>query len=231
MKISKSLITFFLITFLSSPSWSEIQSLSDLVKRNETYYKKFSNIPFDGTIKKTSKINVWYTDKYIIELTLTTFIDGKVTKEKTFHDDFLFTESNFKDGKLHGTQKSFFHFFAKSKENTEVTITYNYGILDGLNEQYYENGNLKFVGHYKANKKNGPWKVYHSNGMLWSIGHYKNGKKIHLWKTFHENGVINTLKSYSNSGIKSGLWKFYDAQEKLSKTQVWESGELIKVIK
>ena len=164
MKPITTLLTIFFITLLASPSWSETKD--DLVERDGLYYKNFSNVPFDGKINKTSKINVWYTDKSVTELSITTLLDGKVTKEQIFHDDFLFLESNLKDGKLHGTQKGFFTFFAKSKETTEVTLTYNYGILDGLNEQFYENGNLKFKGLYKADNKNGLWKVYHSNGIL-----------------------------------------------------------------
>ena len=231
MKLIKTLISLLFITLLSSPSWSEVLSMDYLVKRNETYYKKFSNIPFDGIINKISKEDWWHTDKPVTVLSITTFLDGKVTKEQIFHDDFLFEESNFKDGKLHGTQKTSHYFFAKSKDSTEVTITYNNGILDGLNEQFYENGNLKFEGFYKAGNKNGLWKVYHPNGMLWSSGYYKDGKKINLWKTFHDNGVVNTSKNYSNTGIKSGSWKFYDTQGKLTKTQVWENGKLIEVIK
>ena len=44
-------ILFFIISiFLSSPSWSETLTMDDLVERNETYYKKFSDIPFTGEI-------------------------------------------------------------------------------------------------------------------------------------------------------------------------------------
>ena len=47
MKILFLIISIFL---LSSPSWSETLTMDDLVERNETYYKKFSNIPFNGEV-------------------------------------------------------------------------------------------------------------------------------------------------------------------------------------
>ena len=56
-----------LVSLLFSPSWSETLSMDDLVMRNNTYYKKFSDKPFSGKIsedlvgkfKKGKKDGLW----------------------------------------------------------------------------------------------------------------------------------------------------------------------------
>ena len=42
-------LTLFLLIFCT-PSWSETLTMDDLVKRNDLYYKKFTNDPFTGEI-------------------------------------------------------------------------------------------------------------------------------------------------------------------------------------
>jgi hypothetical protein len=43
------IITIVLISFISSPSWSE--TMGDLVYREGTYYKKFTDVPFTGEVE------------------------------------------------------------------------------------------------------------------------------------------------------------------------------------
>ena len=45
-----SVILVLFLSFISSPSWSEILTINDLVTRNDLYYKKFTNTPFTGEI-------------------------------------------------------------------------------------------------------------------------------------------------------------------------------------
>ncbi len=47
MKVPFLIISIF---FISSPSWSEILTIDDLVEKNDLVYKKFTNFPFTGTI-------------------------------------------------------------------------------------------------------------------------------------------------------------------------------------
>ena len=55
-KITSIIITIFL-SHLSSPSWSEILTLDDLVERNGFVYKKFSNTPYTGKVKSSYQGN------------------------------------------------------------------------------------------------------------------------------------------------------------------------------
>ena len=43
------IITLVLMSFISSPSWGE--TMDDLMQREGTYYKKFSEVPFTGQVE------------------------------------------------------------------------------------------------------------------------------------------------------------------------------------
>ena len=67
--------------------------------------------------------------------------------DEKFH--IIFEESTLKDGKLHGSYKS-----------------------------YYENGQIQEEGTFKDDKKNGLWKSYHENGKVKLEEIYKDGELI-----------------------------------------------------
>ena len=50
MRHLTTLITILFISLLSSPSLSETVSLDDLVKRNDLYFEKFTDVPFTGEV-------------------------------------------------------------------------------------------------------------------------------------------------------------------------------------
>ncbi len=51
------------------------------------------------------------------------------------------------------------------------------GEPDGEFVEYFENGQLKQVGHYKDGKKEGEFLRYHDNGQLETVGIYKDGNQ------------------------------------------------------
>ena len=83
---------------------------------------------------------------------------------------------------------------------------------------------------YQDDLKTGPWKTYHINGKIWSTGTWKRGKKIKVWRTFDEDGNLRTLKSFTEEGIRTGVWNFYNPEGSLTKSQIWEDGELTEKI-
>ena len=48
MKLIKTLLTILFISLLSSPSWSA--AIDDIVEREGVYYKKFTDVPFNGEV-------------------------------------------------------------------------------------------------------------------------------------------------------------------------------------
>jgi antitoxin component YwqK of YwqJK toxin-antitoxin module len=43
------IVTLVLMSFISSPSWSE--TMNDLVQREDTFYRKFTDVPFTGQVE------------------------------------------------------------------------------------------------------------------------------------------------------------------------------------
>ena len=52
------------------------------------------------------------------------------------------------------------------------------GLLEGLMEVYYENGQLRRKGNYKNNKREGLWEYFKQDGSLEKTETYENDIKI-----------------------------------------------------
>ncbi len=185
MKILFLIISIFL---LSSPTWSETLTIDDLVERNETYYKKFSDIPFTGEI--SGKAN------------------GKFKKGKreglwiSYHDNGqLFIKTNFKNGKHEGSYISYY-----SDGTLWVKTTMKNGKEHGISEYYYSRefgGRPQWKGHKKNGERDGDWIGWHENGQLHFKGKYINGKEEGEWVVYLEDGSLSKKGSgFFRNGVK-----------------------------
>ena len=68
-----------------------------MVKRNDLYYKKFTNVPFSGIIKRKGDRSLYELSDHIIE----TFENGKKTGpfQTYYNSGELLVSGNYKDGK------------------------------------------------------------------------------------------------------------------------------------
>ena len=143
--------------------------------------------------------------------------------DEKFH--IIFEESTLKDGKLHGSYKSYY-------ENGQIQEekTYNNGVLDGpfkfynLDGKIEEEGTMKsdkIYGYYKQYEylngdnydklsfeitlkngiPNGPSKSYYENGQIQEEGTFKDDKKNGLWKSYHENGKVKLEEIYKDGEL------------------------------
>jgi antitoxin component YwqK of YwqJK toxin-antitoxin module len=177
------LIPLLLMSLASSPTWSE--ELSDLVVRDELYYKKFSNEPFTGHIEGK-------TQGYIK--------NGKKEGEWVNYWDNgqLFIKTTFKNGKHHGPYLSY-HRNGKPWINT----TLRDGLEDGFHSLYWPDGNLEAEGNMKLDKRDGSWIGYYENGNLHFKGNYIMGEKDGVWKVYDED--TGTLISKQSGTFKNGI--------------------------
>ena len=177
--MKQTLLTICLIVF-ALPSWGETFTIDDLVERNDTYYKKFSNVPFtgdisgmeSGSIRKGKKSGEWLS----------------------YHENGqLFLMQYYKDGKKEGIWEEYsVNGRIKRKE------IYKNGILNSHTDfYYYEGGQLSSLENYKDGKLDGPEEYYYDNGQLMSKGNYKDGKKEGLWENYDKVGTQ----------IKNEIWK------------------------
>ena len=68
---------------------------------------------------------------------------------------------------------------------------------DGLVEEFYENGQLKFKGNYKDGKEDGRHEWFYRNGKINMMINYKDGKLHGFYSIYSEDGS-RFLTEYEN---------------------------------
>lgn len=208
-----------LLCLFASVAWSE--TMDDLVKRNGVYYKKFSNIPFSGTVKSIVDRKWEFTHLFLKEKRL---IKGKIEKGmkvglwETYIAESEHTKSmgneevgqlvesgNYKNGNKDGIWLIYSGTFLSQK------IPYKNGKKEGKGLGYYEDGNLKYELNFKNNKKEGVEKYFYPSGILSEIINFKNDLVTGTHKLYHENGNIKRIKKYK---IENGI-VYCDADDKI----------------
>lgn len=96
-----------------------------------------------------------------------------------FSDGKVFSEENYKDGKL-----------------------------DGVVKNYYPNGKLTEETYYKEGKKDGVSKVYTDEGILIEEVAYLDGKLHGFGKYYNLKGQLQEQGNYEN-GVRKGKWEFF----------------------
>ena len=80
------------------------------------------------------------------------------------------------------------------------------GTLDGIYEEYHENGKLFKKGKYKNGKKDGRWEGYDENGQLRGKSNYKNGKLDGIGEAYDKNGQLDIRAEYKD-GVFNGMYE------------------------
>ena len=127
-------ITLFLLIFCT-PSWSETLTIDNLVERNKLYYKKFTNVPFNGEVSGIENGNIK---------------NGRKNGEWLYYypNGQLINKEIYKDGKLDGLREKYY-------ENGQFKMKGNlkFGWQDGLWEYFNEDGSLLRTETLKEGKK------------------------------------------------------------------------------
>jgi antitoxin component YwqK of YwqJK toxin-antitoxin module len=175
----------------------------------------------------------------------------------TFAAIALFLTANAQDKRVetwpNGNKKSEGIVIGKSVDPTaskEVQARQSVNIIkDGKWTNWFENGNVRSEENYDKGITVGIWKVWYDNGQLESEINFTTGKAAHFykngnkhseggiaagmlstgkWTGYHENGNKNYEGSYTADGQKTGVWTWYDETGKVTGTQTYKDGELIK---
>jgi len=96
---------------------------------------------------------------------------------------------------------------AQEAEPSNKTAT-----LEGIQETFYANGQLKSSGNYITGLKEGLHKEWWKNGALSAESIYVNGKINGLIRWYNEDGVLVAQGNMKN-GLRDGLWKICDYSE------------------
>ena len=71
-------------------------------------------------------------------------------------------------------------------------VTYKNGIREGIDKQYYQNGELYSEGYWNNNKLNGLMKHWYENGQIKSEWNWKDWKLDGIQRHWYENGQIES---------------------------------------
>ncbi|WP_293965187.1 hypothetical protein [uncultured Porphyromonas sp.] len=86
--------------------------------------------------------------------------------------------------------------------------------LTGVQESYYDNGQLCSRIHFKRGKKDGLYESWYLNGQQCERANYKRGKLDGVHLGWHSNGKVHELCNYKN-GLLHGEYFKYDESGKL----------------
>ena len=128
--------------------------------------------------------------------------------------------NNYKDGKLHGLNKSY-------QENGKLgSVTrYNNGVTENL-KKYHSNGKLWFEYKYEDDSKTLELQ-YHENGQLNRRTPFVNDRRNGIEETYRSNGTRFERTPYVD-GKKEGLQEIYDFDgESVARSYIYKSGKRI----
>ena len=102
-----------------------------------------------------------------------------------------------------------------------MMLNYNNGLIHGLLQSYFHNGNLEKKGSYVQGKLEGLWHFYYSGGQLKECGCYSGGKKNSYWTSYHWIGKLKGVYEYCDGKLqKSCLLKTPEGEIKCVKTDI-----------
>ena len=103
--------------------------------------------------------------------------EGQLYGNSVLYTDkgFIQEESGYKAGKRDGVT-TWYLYAEKTQGPKYVMYTYKDGKFEGLQETYYENGNVKTRKMFSDNVANGPATEYYEDGSVKSECIYKNGE-------------------------------------------------------
>jgi len=127
-----------------------------------------------------------------------------------------------------------YEFYYETGELRKEIKTQSDGLF--ICKEYYKNGQLGLIGTTKSSlvvQKVGLWKAYHKNGQLKKQVSFDNlsGEDGEV-KEYFDNGILKMVGQYGPpQGKRIGVWKFYDKDGNLEKTEDYGEGRYITVIR
>ena len=107
-----------------------------------------------------------------------------------------------------------------------ITISFIGCGQNGIQKEYYDNGNLRSERNYKNGNLNGISKLYHLDGYLLSKKNYKNGELHDEGWNYYQNGKVYIKSNYKN-GKDDGVWKFYYPNGEIKRKWIFKDGKLL----
>jgi len=159
-----------------------------------------------------------------------------------FTDSILKKSVPYENGVPHGMEKEFnrdglvvsvTNYYRGVMTRKEfINRTDNFGYRQGKWKYFWVNGNLRFEGSYKNDKRDGFFKFYDLNGNFEKVEKYVNGelivdapevKILNRRSSYHPNGQLAITATYYKD-IPEGIRREYDTTGKVIKGYVFQNG-------
>lgn len=101
--------------------------------------------------------------------------------------------------------------YLKDGETIEQTVEYINDTLNGIREDYWENGNLKGTVNIINGKHNGTSLHYYKNGNLEERNNLKNGEFHGSMIQYYENKNIKSERNYWNGELIDSCKSYYES--------------------
>lgn len=121
-------------------------------------------------------------------------------------------------GRLDGISKQFYQ-----NGQLKTQLTYHLDTLQGLAEGYYENGQLKVTYQNDKNEIQGLYQLYHENGKLATKQWFEEGFLNGIQQTYYPTGQLNSQFTYQN-GEKEGVCIVYYNNGQIDNTCTYRNG-------
>ena len=181
-------IFIYLITAtLSLVAYSISVDESELILKNNLWFKNNADSPFTGTVYRMMK-----NEKKII---------GKLFRGKKVEyweeiNIFIKTEGNYKNGKKEGEWIGWYHNGKHGYKGSYLN-----GEKEGEWIGWYENGQQSYKGKYNNGQKQSHWIYYYDGGQKSDEGQYFNDFEDGLWIYWYENGMKKYEKIFKNGEL------------------------------
>lgn len=95
-------------------------------------------------------------------------------------------------------------------------------------EEYYENGNRKYMAEVKNGLLDGLATSFHPNGMVQAEIMYQNDIQHGQTRIYNEKGTLLVISDY-NKGVIDGISRTYDDQGRLVLSATYQNGQKIGI--
>ncbi len=183
-------------------------------------YNNYGNLLSQGKIKNGKKIGVW----------INYYENGKIKEKGHFENNVYFIDSYYKRNgeKLIQNGKGIYSVYADDGK----TIILNGKVLNGLRNGTWNvlnplSQNVIQTLNYVKGKMNGIQETYYDSGELASKGLMENDLKEGEWIWYNDNGTINSKVNFVHNK-KDGKQILCDNYGETLKEEYYDKGKLIK---
>ena len=96
--------------------------------------------------------------------------------------------------KMEGEYKSYYDSNSSLEKSPKLFCNYVNGLKEGQEIEYYDNGQINCIRHYKKGKLDGELKEYYYDGTLEMIENYDNDCREGEARYYNKNGELDEIR-------------------------------------